>query len=116
MYLVIRGDRLYAGCSETYTKKNGRRAMRGRIAKSLESKSELLAQDPQALEKLRERLHRMSAPSQATERTKKLLRRSPGLGDVPYAGKPVLCYANYILKPIWEKEMYGYETAAARWK
>lgn len=52
MYLVIRGDRLYAGCSETYTKKNGRRAMRGRIAKSLESKSKLLAQDPQALENL----------------------------------------------------------------
>ena len=105
MYLVIRGDRLYAGYSETYTKKNGRRATRGRIAKSLGSKSELLAQDPQAPEKLKEELHRMSAPSRATERTKKLLRRSPALSDVPYAGEPALCYANYILKPIWEKNL-----------
>ncbi len=105
MYLVIRGDRLYAGYSETYTKKNGRRATRGRIAKSLGSKSELLAQDPQALEKLRAELRQMSAPNQATERTKKMLRRSPGSNDLPFIGEPVLNYANCILKPIWEKEL-----------
>ena len=106
MYLVIRGDRLYEGYSIVYTTKSGKKSTKGCIGKALGSKSELLAKDPLALEKLRAELKKRSAPNQATERTKQLLedipRKRPSL---PYAGEPVLCYANYILKPIWNETL-----------
>ena len=70
------------------------------------SKSELLAKDPLALEKLRAELKKRSAPNQATERTKQLLEEIPKKRpSLPYAGEPVLCYANYILKPIWNETL-----------
>ena len=70
------------------------------------SKSELLAKDPLALEKLRAELKKRSAPNQATERTKQLLEDIPKKRpSLPYAGEPVLCYANYILKPIWNETL-----------
>lgn len=70
------------------------------------SKSELLAKDPLALEKLRAELKKRSAPNQATERTKQLLEEIPRKRpSLPYAGEPVLCYANYILKPIWNETL-----------
>lgn len=106
MYLVIRGDRLYEGYSIVYTTKSGKKSTKGCIGKALGSKSELLAKDPLALEKLRAELKKKSAPNQATERTKQLLeeilKKRPCL---PYAGEPVLCYANYILKPIWNETL-----------
>ena len=106
MYLVIRGDRLYEGYSIVYTTKSGKKSTKGCIGKALGSKSELLAKDPLALEKLRAELKKRSAPNQATERTKQLLeeiqKKRPSL---PYAGEPVLCYANYILKPIWNETL-----------
>jgi len=72
----------------------------------LGSKSELLAKDPLALEKLRAELKKKSAPNQATERTKQLLEEIPKKRPcLPYAGEPVLCYANYILKPIWNETL-----------
>lgn len=102
MYLVIRGDRLYEGYSIVYTTKSGKKSTKGCIGKALGSKSELLAKDPLALEKLRAELKKKSAPNQATERTKQLLEEIPKKRPcLPYAGEPVLCYANYILKPIW---------------
>ena len=59
-----------------------------------------------ALEKLRAELKKRSAPNQATERTKQLLEEIPKKRpSLPYAGKPVLCYANYILKPIWNETL-----------
>ncbi len=73
MYLVIRGDRLYEGYSIVYTTKSGKKSTKGCIGKALGSKSELLAKDPLALEKLRAELKKRSAPNQATERTKQLL-------------------------------------------
>lgn len=70
------------------------------------SKSELHAKDPLALEKLRAELKKRSAPNQATERTKQLLEEIPKKRpSLPYAGEPVLCYANYILKPIWNETL-----------
>ena len=72
----------------------------------MRSKSELLAKDPLALEKLRAELKKRSAPNQATERTKQLLEEIPKKRpSLPYAGEPVLCYANYILKPIWNETL-----------
>lgn len=106
MYLVIRGDRLYEGYSIVYTTKSGKKSTKGCIGKALGSKSELLAKDPLALEKLRAELKRRSAPNQATERTKQLLEEIPKKRpSLPYAGEPVLCYANYILKPIWNETL-----------
>lgn len=106
MYLVIRGDRLYEGYSIVYTTKSGRKSTKGCIGKALGSKSELLAKDPLALEKLRAELKKRSAPNQATERTKQLLEEIPKKRpSLPYAGEPVLCYANYILKPIWNETL-----------
>lgn len=106
MYLVIRGDRLYEGYSIVYTTKSGEKSTKGCIGKALGSKSELLAKDPLALEKLRAELKKRSAPNQATERTKQLLEEIPKKGSaLPYAGEPVLCYANYILKPIWNETL-----------
>lgn len=106
MYLVIRGDRLYEGYSIVYTTKSGKKSTKGCIGKALESKSELLAKDPLALEKLRAELKKRSAPNQATERTKQLLEEIPKKRpSLPYAGEPVLCYANYILKPIWNETL-----------
>jgi len=103
VYLVIRGDRLYEGYSVTYTKPDGTKTQKGMIGKSLGSKSELLAKDPHALEKLRAILHSKSAPNQATQETQKKLEKI----EVPnptaaYAGDPELRYANYVLRPIWE--------------
>ena len=77
MYLVIRGDRLYEGYSIVYTTKSGKKSTKGCIGKALGSKSELLAKDPLALEKLRAELKKRSAPNQATERTKQLLEEIP---------------------------------------
>lgn len=106
MYLVIRGDRLYEGYSIVYTTKSGKKSTKGCIGKALGSKSELLAKDPLALEKLRAELKKRSAPNQATERTKQLLEENPKKRpSLPYAGEPVLCYANYILKPIWNETL-----------
>lgn len=106
MYLVIRGDRLYEGYSIVYTTKSGKKSTKGCIGKALGSKSELLAKDPLALEKLRAELKKKSAPNQATERTKQLLKEIPKKRPcLPYAGEPVLCYANYILKPIWNETL-----------
>lgn len=106
MYLVIRGDRLYEGYSIVYTTKSGKKSTKGCIGKALGSKSELLAKDPLALEKLRAELKKRSAPNQATERTKQLLEEIPKKHpSLPYAGEPVLCYANYILKPIWNETL-----------
>lgn len=106
MYLVIRGDRLYEGYSIVYTAKSGKKSTKGCIGKALGSKSELLAKDPLALEKLRAELKKRSAPNQATERTKQLLEEIPKKRpSLPYAGEPVLCYANYILKPIWNETL-----------
>ena len=106
MYLVIRGDRLYEGYSIVYTTKSGKKSTKGCIGKALGSKSELLAKDPLALEKLRAELKKRSAPNQATERTKQLLEEIPKKRpSLPYAGEPVLCYANYILKPIWNEPL-----------
>lgn len=106
MYLVIRGDRLYEGYSIVYTTKSGKKSTKGCIGKALGSKSELLAKDPLALEKLRAELKKRSAPNQATERTKQLLEEIPRKRpSLPYAGEPVLCYANYILKPIWNETL-----------
>lgn len=106
MYLVIRGDRLYEGYSIVYTTKSGKKSTKGCIGKALGSKSELLAKDPLALEKLRAELKKRSAPNQATERTKQLLEEIPKKRPtLPYAGEPVLCYANYILKPIWNETL-----------
>lgn len=106
MYLVIRGDRLYEGYSIVYTTKSGKKSTKGCIGKALGSKSELLAKDPLALEKLRAELKKKSAPNQATERTKQLLEDIPKKRPcLPYAGEPVLCYANYILKPIWNETL-----------
>lgn len=106
MYLVIRGDRLYEGYSIVYTTKSGKKSTKGCIGKALGSKSELLAKDPLALEKLRAELKKKSAPNQATERTKQLLEEiSKKRPCLPYAGEPVLCYANYILKPIWNETL-----------
>lgn len=106
MYLVIRGDRLYEGYSIVYTTKSGKKSTKGCIGKALGSKSELLAKDPLALEKLRAELKKRSAPNQATERTKQLLEEiSKKRPSLPYAGEPVLCYANYILKPIWNETL-----------
>ena len=66
----------------------------------------MLAKDPLALEKLRAELKKKSAPNQATERTKQLLEEIPKKRPcLPYAGEPVLCYANYILKPIWNETL-----------
>lgn len=51
-------------------------------------------------------LKKKSAPNQATERTKQLLEEIPKKRPcLPYAGEPVLCYANYILKPIWNETL-----------
>ena len=95
MYLVIRGDRLYEGYSIVYTTKSGKKSTKGCIGKALGSKSELLAKDPLALEKLRAELKKKSAPNQATERTRQLLEEIPKKRpSLPYAGEPVLCYAN----------------------
>lgn len=106
MYLVIRGDRLYEGYSIVYTTKSGKKSTKGCIGKALGSKSELLAKAPLALEKLRAELKKRSAPNQATERTKQLLEEIPKKRpSLPYAGEPVLCYANYILKPIWNETL-----------
>lgn len=106
MYLVIRGDRLYEGYSIVYTTKSGKKSTKGCIGKALGSKSELLAKDPLALEKLSAELKKKSAPNQATERTKQLLEEIPKKRPcLPYAGEPVLCYANYILKPIWNETL-----------
>ena len=106
MYLVIRGDRLYEGYSIVYTTKSGKKSTKGCIGKALGSKSELLAKDPLALEKLRAELKKRSAPNQATERTKQLLEEIPKKRpSLPYAGEPGLCYANYILKPIWNETL-----------
>lgn len=106
MYLVIRGDRLYEGYSIVYTTKSGKKSTKGCIGKALGSKSELLAKDPLALEKLRAELKKKPAPNQATERTKQLLEEIPKKRPcLPYAGEPVLCYANYILKPIWNETL-----------
>ena len=106
MYLVIRGDRLYEGYSIVYTTKSGKKSTKGCIGKALGSKSELLAKDPLALEKLRAELKKRSAPNQATERTKQLLEEIPKKRpSLPYAGEPVLCYSNYILKPIWNETL-----------
>lgn len=106
MYLVIRGDRLYEGYSIVYTTKSGKKSTKGCIGKALGSKSELLAKDPLALEKLRAELKKRSAPNQATERAKQLLEEIPKKRpSLPYAGEPVLCYANYILKPIWNETL-----------
>lgn len=106
MYLVIRGDRLYEGYSIVYTTKSGKKSTKGCIGKALGSKSELLAKDPLALEKLRAELKKKSAPNQATERTKQLQEEIPKKRPcLPYAGEPVLCYANYILKPIWNETL-----------
>ena len=106
MYLVIRGDRLYEGYSIVYTTKSGKKSTKGCIGKALGSKSELLAKDPLALEKLRAELKKRTAPNQATERTKQLLEEIPRKRpSLPYAGEPVLCYANYILKPIWNETL-----------
>lgn len=106
MYLVIRGDWLYEGYSIVYTTKSGKKSTKGCIGKALGSKSELLAKDPLALEKLRAELKKRSAPNQATERTKQLLEEIPKKRpSLPYAGEPVLCYANYILKPIWNETL-----------
>ena len=106
MYLVIRGDRLYEGYSIVYTTKSGKKSTKGCIGKALGSKSELLAKDPLALEKLRAELKKKSAPNQVTERTKQLLEEIPKKRPcLPYAGEPVLCYANYILKPIWNETL-----------
>lgn len=106
MYLVIRGDRLYEGYSIVYTTKSGKKSTKGCIGKALGSKSELLAKDPLALEKLRAELKKKSTPNQATERTKQLLEEIPKKRPcLPYAGEPVLCYANYILKPIWNETL-----------
>lgn len=106
MYLVIRGDRLYEGYSIVYTTKSGKKSTKGCIGKALGSKSELLAKDPLALEKLRAELKKRSAPNQATEGTKQLLEEIPKKRpSLPYAGEPVLCYANYILKPIWNETL-----------
>ena len=106
MSLVIRGDRLYEGYSIVYTTKSGKKSTKGCIGKALGSKSELLAKDPLALEKLRAELKKKSAPNQATERTKQLLEEIPKKRPcLPYAGEPVLCYANYILKPIWNETL-----------
>lgn len=106
MYLVIREDRLYEGYSIVYTTKSGKKSTKGCIGKALGSKSELLAKDPLALEKLRAELKKKSAPNQATERTKQLLEEIPKKRPcLPYAGEPVLCYANYILKPIWNETL-----------
>lgn len=106
MYLVIRGDRLYEGYSIVYTTKSGKKSTKGCIGKALGSKSELLAKDPLALEKLRAELKKKSAPNQATERTKQLLEEIPKKRPcLPYAGELVLCYANYILKPIWNETL-----------
>ena len=106
MYLVIRGDRLYEGYSIVYTTKSGKKSTKGCIGKALGSKSELLAKDPLALEKLRAELKKRSAPNQATERTKQLLEKiAKKRPCLPYAGEPVLCYANYILKPIWNETL-----------
>lgn len=106
MYLVIRGDRLYEGYSIVYTTKSGKKSTKGCIGKALGSKSELLAKDPLALEKLRAEIKKRSAPNQATERTKQLLEEIPKKRpSLPYAGEPVLCYANYILKPIWNETL-----------
>lgn len=106
MYLVIRGYRLYEGYSIVYTTKSGKKSTKGCIGKALGSKSELLAKDPLALEKLRAELKKKSAPNQATERTKQLLEEIPKKRPcLPYAGEPVLCYANYILKPIWNETL-----------
>lgn len=106
MYLVIRGDRLYEGYSIVYTTKSGKKSTKGCIGKALGSKSELLAKDPLALEKLRAELKKKSAPNQATERTKQLLEEIPKKRPcLPYAGEPVFCYANYILKPIWNETL-----------
>lgn len=106
MYLVIRGDRLYEGYSIVYTTKSGKKSTKGCIGKALGSKSELLAKDPLALEKLRAELKKRSAPNQSTERTKQLLEEIPKKRpSLPYAGEPVLCYANYILKPIWNETL-----------
>ena len=106
MYLVIRGDRLYEGYSIVYTTKSGKKSTKGCIGKALGSKSELLAKDPLALEKLRAELKKKSAPNQATERTRQLLEEIPKKRpSLPYVGEPVLCYANYILKPIWNETL-----------
>ena len=106
MYLVIRGDRLYEGYSIVYTTKFGKKSTKGCIGKALGSKSELLAKDPLALEKLRAELKKRSAPNQATERTKQLLEKiAKKRPSLPYAGEPVLCYANYILKSIWNETL-----------
>ena len=106
MYLVIRGDQLYEGYSIVYTTKSGKKSTKGCIGKALGSKSELLAKDPLALEKLRAELKKKSAPNQATERTRQLLEEIPKKRpSLPYAGEPVLCYANYILKPIWNETL-----------
>ena len=106
MYLVIRGDRLYEGYSIVYTTKSGKKSTKGCIGKALGSKSELLAKDPLALEKLRADLKKKSEQNQANERTKQLLEEIPKKRPcLPYAGEPVLCYANYILKPIWNETL-----------
>ena len=85
---------------------SGKKSTKGCIGKALGSKSELLAKDPLALEKLRAELKKRSAPNQATERTKQLLEEIPKKRQsLPYAGEPVLCYANYILKPIWNETL-----------
>ena len=106
MYLVIRGDRLYEGYSIVYTTKSGKKSTKGCIGKALGREMCIRDRDPLALEKLRVELKKRSAPNQATERTKQLLKEIPKKRpSLPYAGEPVLCYANYILKPIWNETL-----------
>ena len=72
MYLVIRGDRLYEGYSIVYTTKSGKKSTKGCIGKALGSKSELLAKDPLALEKLRAELKKRSVCRRAGALLRKL--------------------------------------------
>lgn len=100
MYLVERGDRLYEGYSVVYYTKSGKKSVKGMVGKALGSKKALLAKDPDAIIKLKAKLKAMSAPHRATEKTKEML-ATPATPALPYAGDPVLRYANYVLRPIW---------------
>lgn len=100
MHLVTRGDRLYAGNSRRYKKADGAWSSKTDIVCSLGSKKELLAKDPHAIEKLKEMLKNGTLSNIATKQTEKIVKRYTQKGQ-PFAGFPVLNYANYVLRPIW---------------
>lgn len=100
MFLVTRGDRLYAGHSKRYKKADGSWSSTTHIVRCLGSKKQLLAKDPQAIEKLRASLRNETPYQIVTEQTQTYIRRYTKQGRC-FAGFPILNYANYVLRPIW---------------